>query len=163
MGDFIQRTDLDAFATIDPAKADAMIEDAEAQAILAAPCIPGLIDGPPDESPEDRAVRQAKLAAIKSVLRAAILRWDESGAGAIQTQTSGPFTQTMQYPGRRSMFWPKELEQLQGICKTEDAKAFSVDTVPTASGHLPWCSLMFGATYCSCGVDIAGYPIYEGA
>lgn len=43
------------------------------------------------------------------------------------------------------------------------AKAFSVDTVPLAplSVHMPWCSLMFGATYCSCGVDIAGTPIYE--
>ena len=40
--------------------------------------------------------------------------------------------------------------------------AFSVDTVGSASLHLPWCSLYFGATYCSCGVDIAGYPIFEG-
>lgn len=29
--------------------------------------------------------------------------------------------------------------------------------------HLPWCNLMWGATYCSCGVDIAGVPIFEGA
>lgn len=27
--------------------------------------------------------------------------------------------------------------------------------------HIPWCSLAFGATYCSCGADIAGEPIYE--
>lgn len=39
--------------------------------------------------------------------------------------------------------------------------AYSVDMVGSASSHLPWCSLMMGATYCSCGVDIAGYPIYE--
>ena len=40
--------------------------------------------------------------------------------------------------------------------------AFSVSMVGSASGHLPWCSLYFGGTYCSCGVDIAGYPIFEG-
>jgi hypothetical protein len=31
-----------------------------------------------------------------------------------------------------------------------------------ATSHLPWCNLNFGATYCSCGADIAGEPIYEG-
>lgn len=30
------------------------------------------------------------------------------------------------------------------------------------SPHRPWCNLNFGATYCSCGVDIAGVPIFEG-
>ena len=40
--------------------------------------------------------------------------------------------------------------------------AYAVDTVSSASNHLPWCSLAFGALYCSCGADIAGVPIYEG-
>ena len=39
--------------------------------------------------------------------------------------------------------------------------AFTLDMVGTGTRHLPWCSLMFGATYCSCGVDIAGEPIFE--
>lgn len=30
-----------------------------------------------------------------------------------------------------------------------------------ASPHVPWCNVNFGARYCSCGVDIAGEPIYE--
>lgn len=41
--------------------------------------------------------------------------------------------------------------------------AFALDMIGTASPHLPWCSSQFGANYCSCGVDIAGRPIYEGA
>lgn len=45
---------------------------------------------------------------------------------------------------------------------TETSGAFSVDMVGFSSAHLPWCSLNFGAVYCSCGVDIAGYPIFEG-
>ena len=44
----------------------------------------------------------------------------------------------------------------------EASGAFSIDSVSFGSAHLPWCSLMLGATYCSCGVDIAGVPIYEG-
>lgn len=40
--------------------------------------------------------------------------------------------------------------------------AFSIDMIGTGTMHLPWCSLFFGATYCSCGVDIAGVPIFEG-
>lgn len=40
--------------------------------------------------------------------------------------------------------------------------AFAVDVVGSRSLHLPWCSLNFGASYCSCGVDIAGEPIFEG-
>lgn len=39
--------------------------------------------------------------------------------------------------------------------------AFSVDTVPCASVHQPWCNLAFGATYCSCGADLAGFPLWE--
>lgn len=41
------------------------------------------------------------------------------------------------------------------------ATAFTIDMVGTASTHLPWCSYSLGAAYCSCGVDIAGVPIYE--
>ena len=44
----------------------------------------------------------------------------------------------------------------------EPSGAFSIDMVGGSSVHLPWCSLMFGANYCSCGVDIAGVPIFEG-
>lgn len=45
---------------------------------------------------------------------------------------------------------------------TDPSGAFAIDMVGTSSAHLPWCSLNFGANYCSCGVDIAGYPIFEG-
>lgn len=51
--------------------------------------------------------------------------------------------------------------RLLGLAGTSGG-AFSI--IPTGSrygAHLPWCSLSMGALYCSCGVDIAGYPIYE--
>lgn len=43
-----------------------------------------------------------------------------------------------------------------------DEGAFAIDTVgPVGSAHLPWCNINTLAGWCSCGVDIAGVPIYE--
>ena len=43
-------------------------------------------------------------------------------------------------------------------------QAFNVSTISEgAVQHLPWCSLWFTGKWCSCGADIAGYPIYGGA
>jgi hypothetical protein len=41
--------------------------------------------------------------------------------------------------------------------------AFSISIGYGCAAHLAWCSLMMGATYCSCGVDIAGFPLFETA
>jgi hypothetical protein len=163
MGQFVVPEDLTPFAVIDPAKAGAMISDSEAMAVLTAPCLPDLLVAPEGESPADAARREAKLSALKAILRGAILRWNDTGSGAITTTQVGPFGQTIApSANRKSMFWPSEIEQLQGLCSSGDSsKAFAVDTVGGCSAHLPWCSLMFGATYCSCGVDIAGEPIFE--
>lgn len=43
----------------------------------------------------------------------------------------------------------------------ESSGAFTLDMLGSGSAHLPWCSYTLGALYCSCGVDIAGVPIYE--
>lgn len=161
MGTFIAPADLEPFATIDAVKAAAMIEDSEAQAVLIAPCLSTLLAAPAGETPEQATVRMAKIGAAKSILRAAILRWNEAGTGAVVQQQAGPFGQTIDTrQQRRGMFWPSEIGQLQDICKTA-ASAFSVDTVGYATAHAPWCALLLGATYCSCGADIAGYPIFE--
>lgn len=52
--------------------------------------------------------------------------------------------------------------RMLGLIDASESGAFSIDMLPTVGApHLPWCSLMMGANYCSCGVDIAGVPIYE--
>lgn len=44
---------------------------------------------------------------------------------------------------------------------TDPSGAFAIDMVPgVGSVHDLACSLRFGAVYCSCGVDIAGKPIF---
>ena len=43
-------------------------------------------------------------------------------------------------------------------------KAFSITPSGGTAAHMPWCSVYFGATYCSCGADLTNYeyPLYEG-
>lgn len=47
---------------------------------------------------------------------------------------------------------------------TGSARAFSITPTGGTSAHMPWCSLMLGALYCSCGADLTDgeYPLYEG-
>lgn len=99
----IEPSDLTPFATIDPVKAQAMIDDALALAARVAPCI--LADD------------FEHAAAAKAILRGAILRWNDAGSGALQAQTAGPFGQTLDTRvQRKSMFWPSDIEDLQGLC-----------------------------------------------
>lgn len=110
---FLTPSDLTPFASIDAAKAAAMIEDAEAMAVLAAPCIttPGF----------------ANTAAAKAILRGAVLRWNEAGTGALSAQNAGPFGQTIDTrQERRGMFWPSEIVALQNLCSAGQGGVYSV-------------------------------------
>lgn len=158
MTEFLTPTDLSPFASIADEKAEQMIADATALAVLAAPCLA--------DTDEDNPLTAAQVAAAKAVLRAAVLRWNDAGAGARTQETVGPFSQSLDTSQpRRGMFWPSEITQLQDVCAGADSTgAYSVDTAPSLCGvHAEICGINFGATYCSCGVDIAGFPLYEGA
>lgn len=104
---FLTPDDLAAFATVDAAKAAAMIEDAEAMAGMVAPCILT------EEFRENAAV----VAQVKAILRGAVLRWNDAGSGAITQATAGAFNQTVDTrTARKGMFWPSEIAQLRDIC-----------------------------------------------
>ena len=132
-----------------------MLAGANAKASRVAPCL----------ASTDPAPTEDQLAEAKLVLIGAVKRWAEAGSGAAQTVQSGPFSMTTDTRQRTGYnLWPSEITDLQAICRAAGVggrQAFSVDTAPASSAHLPWCSLMLGALYCSCGVDIAGVPIYE--
>lgn len=154
MADILLPADLDAFIDdIDPAKAAAMIEDALAMATLVAPCI---IE---ETFPH--------VSAVRAILRGAVIRWHEAGSGALQSTQTGPFGATVDTrQPRRGMFWPSEIDQLQGLCQSaRTGKAFDVDTVSQlAVVHDDICALNFGALYCSCGADLTGsYSLYGSA
>lgn len=153
---FIEPSDLAAFADIDPVKAAAMVDDAEAMAVLAAPCL---------STPEFQA-DPVKVAAVKAILRGALLRWNDAGSGMVTQQGAGPFQQTIDTKQeRRGMFWPSEISQLRDLCSADGSgEAFSVDTVSADPvWHSTLCALRFGAAYCSCGADLTGGgPLFGG-
>ena len=128
------------------------VDGANARASRVAPCLSST-----DPEPTDDQLAEAKL-----VLIGAVIRWAQSGAGAFQSQTVGPFALTMDTRQRGGFnLWPSEITQLQDICRSGSASAFSFDTVSTALVHSPICSIYFGSDDCSCGADLAGQPIYE--
>lgn len=54
------------------------------------------------------------------------------------------------------------LDEWWDLLSPQESGAFSVSLAPAiAAYHADWCNLYFGATYCSCGADIAGVPIFE--
>lgn len=102
-------------------KLSAMIEDAMALAVKAAPCMAS-----------DDFVYGA---AAKAVLRGAILRWNDSGSGAMSAHTmaAGTYSESSTFDTRqvrRTLFWPSELEELQSLCGETRKSAFSIDLVP---------------------------------
>lgn len=124
--DLLEIADLAPFATIDDAKAEAMIEDAVAMATMAAPCLAVVADLSPQQ-----------IAAAKALLRGAVLRWNDIGSGALAAQAAGPFSQSVDTRQvRRSMFWPSEITALQDVCKgvVEKSGAFAVDTAASDAG-----------------------------
>lgn len=125
MGTFLDVTDLAPFATIEATKAAAMIEDAEAMAVLAAPCITA--DG------------FAYTAAVKAILRGAVLRWNDSGSGALSAQQAGPFGQTLDTrQERRGMFWPSEIVALQAFCADAQGGVYSTSIAGPPDSDGQW-------------------------
>ncbi|WP_223690106.1 hypothetical protein [Leifsonia poae] len=106
--------------------------------------------GPIDEAKLDYVVREAVVAHIKRPEDATQVTVSIDDASSSKTYKSGK--------GRVNII--DEWWTLLGL--TDPKGAFSLDMAGTASRHLPWCSLSLGALYCSCGVDIAGRPIFEG-
>lgn len=99
-----------------------------------------------------------RIAEARLTLIGAISRWQKAWAcKQPQANSDQPMTQ----PG--FLLWPSEIKQLSELCGKGDQKAFVIDTAPTGcSTHQPWCSLAFGATYCSCGADLTlAAPLWE--
>lgn len=157
MFEFLIPSDLDGFVEdIEVTKAQTMIADAHALAALAAPCL----------NDPDRTLTEQQIAAVRAILRGAIVRWHESGSGALQAESIGSYSYTVDARApRRGLFWPSEIEQLRSICADADAAsgAFAIDTVSWLTPrHADICALRFGALYCSCGAVLSGAePLWE--
>ena len=141
---------------------DLMVAGANAKASRVAPCLAwdGTIEAEP--VPTSDQLDEARL-----VLIGAVKRWAEAGAGAFQSQQAGPFGVQIDTRQRTGFnLWPSEIESLQDICSagTTGREAFSIDTGGSfGTIHAESCALNFGALYCDCGADIAGFPLFEQA
>lgn len=156
MAEILASADLPAevASRVDPALLAIMLAAANSRASRVAPCLTST-----DPAPDNGLLEEARL-----VLIGAIGRWSQAGSGAFQQQTAGVFGVTIDTRQRSGYnLWPSEIVQLQDICKNgSEGKVFAVDTAPDClTVHSLLCSLTFGATYCSCGADIAGDPLYE--
>lgn len=99
---------------------------------------------------------------VCSVVRRAIPSQDGmDGMESIQEST-GPFSQTFKPVNPSGDFYLTKSEKQALGYGVQRAFGVQIAGCDTAQ-HLLWCSINFGATYCSCGADIAGEPIYEGA
>lgn len=105
----------------------------------------------PDQAKVDYVIREAVVAHIK--------RPDDATQVTVSVDDGSSSRSYQSGKGRVTIL--DEWWVLLGLVETSGA--FSVDMVGGAfSPHLPWCTLMFRGNYCSCGVDIAGRPIFEG-
>lgn len=140
-----------------------MIAGANARASRVAPCLVTALAAATPTDAQAAALDEAKL-----VLIGAVKRWAEAGSGALQQQTAGPYGMTVDTRQRTGYnLWPSEINDLQAICKdlsaTPSRAAFSLDTAGAyGTVHAATCALAFGATYCDCGADLAGFPLFEG-
>lgn len=97
---------------------------------------------------------------VCSVVRRSI-EANQTGTGVESWQQStGPFAATIRPVNPSGDFYLTKQEK--AALGAGRSQAFGVQIADTSTlVHRPWCALMFGATYCSCGADIAGAPIYE--
>lgn len=104
----------------------------------------------PDEAKVDYVVRESVVAQVRRPDSATQVTISVDDGSTSKTYRSGA--------GRVTIL--DEWWVLLGL--TDPSGAFSIDMAPAGgSVHQPWCATSLGANYCSCGADIAGYPIYE--
>lgn len=102
-----------------------------------------------DEAKLDYVVREA--------VRAQVLRPDDATQVSVSIDDGSTSKTYKSSRGRVTI-----LDEWWRLLSPDDSPvAFTIDTYGISSPHLPWCSYTLGANYCSCGVDIAGVPIYE--
>lgn len=107
------------------------------------------------------ATESTRRRIVCAVVRRAMSSDDYVGIESTQS-TTGPFTDTYKPTNPHGDFYLTKQEKK--ALGDGAQRAFGVQVAGFCETvHLPWCNLNFGATYCSCGADIAGTPIYEGA
>lgn len=112
---------------------------------------------PASANANERSRRRVVCAVVKRSMSAGELAGLESAQ-----QGAGPYQGTYKPANPHGDFYLTKAER-HSLGDNGAQKAFGGNVTGAASSsHRPWCSLAFGAVYCSCGADIAGEPIFEG-
>lgn len=104
------------------------------------------------------ATESTRRRIVCAVVRRAIPSQDGMEGLESFQESAGPFSHTFKPVNPSGDFY---LTKAEKSALGGPQKAFGVQIAGLSSVvHSDWCSLNFGATYCSCGADIAGYPIF---
>lgn len=141
-------------ATEEQALALVLLEDASARIRVEFPDVDARIAADPQEL--DPAVPRMIVCAM--VKRAMLAGTDQAVAASIQ-QTAGPYSQSTTFANPTGDLYLTSGERRMLKGSPQAAYTVSMSAAPLAV-HAVWCSLTFGALYCSCGADLAGRPIF---
>lgn len=109
----------------------------------------------------ETASPRTRLMVTCAVVRRAMQVEDKADGYESHTLGTGPFQFTGKLANPHGDFYLTRQEKKSlgdGKFKAFGANITGGNTIV----HRPWCNLMWNASYCSCGADIAGTPIYEG-
>lgn len=100
---------------------------------------------------------------VCAVVRRSIEAQASPGVGMESFQaTTGPFTNSYTPSNPHGDFYLTKSERKALGEGRQKAFGGQVASMPSVSCHRPWCSLMLGALYCSCGADLTGgEPLWE--
>ncbi|MEH0058802.1 hypothetical protein [Auritidibacter ignavus] len=99
---------------------------------------------------------------VCAVVRRAMEAYEaDTGGGESLQFGTGPFQFTSKPNNPHGDFYLTRLEKKALGEGAGGAFTMSLTGGGTCPEHRPWCNLRLGATWCSCGADIAGKPVYE--
>ncbi|MFP7706353.1 hypothetical protein [Trueperella sp. LYQ141] len=106
------------------------------------------------------------LETVRDVVSAMVTRVFRNPEGIRQRQeTDGSFTGSITFAGDMPgglFLSDSERDALREPGSTGSGAAYSITVSGKDTGrHYPWCDRTWARDSCSCGTDIAGYPIYE--
>ena len=119
-----------------------------------------LIQSRVDElSHDETAIDQARLDYVVREAVVAQVRRPDDATQVTKAVDDGSVTKTYKSArGRVDIL--DEWWALLGVVAS-GGQAFAVDVMTLTAVHQPWCNVNLGANYCSCGADLAGYPLWE--
>lgn len=78
---------------------------------------------------EDTELPDDDAEIVRDTMRNVILRWIDRGSGAIYSEVSGDYSQTLATD--RALFQPAEVREIQALCPGSSARAGKAYTAPT--------------------------------